>query len=742
VTIALAAPELISLPSPWVPLLPLANDLGIDPTTLRRWIWNGEVDGRERTRGRGYEVNVLSLPSKHKSAFLARHPELISGAATTESASTTGSSARYNSTRRASVRERADDRAEAVLSFRTARASRLPGETLAQVEQAWLAEYRRTHPQLRVSIRSVKDWDAKFSRDGIDGLVDRNDGSKQKGSRIPEEAKRLFRDLFLRAHEPNLFLAYREVVDEAAARGWGAMPCYRSFYRYAESVPKMARMLAREKSDHPRSVLPYVRRDPTSVPVYHTIQGDHRVVDVGVSCGSGTCGSCYLGHHRRVPGHHPVWTVWVDTHSRYIVAHELSIDPPNTARTLRGIGRMIVSHGVMARLYVDNGTDFVSALGDHLPAARNNRVRREKGLAPLEKLPPRLAPLGTEVVYARPGNPEGKGIVESVLKTFRRQFDERFDSMRRDGRTAFHRDALPNVSEIAYLLQLAVERYNTTPHGGFGMNGRTPADVFNDPALRLPRRDADPTTFALIFFEPLAGGRFVGRLGVRVDGRIYRLALLEKQFEYFGQRVDVRVNADDPRVVILLDRKTGAYICEAHLDELRATYDTRDEITRFLIARTFRDVYALRRMAARAVGGDVRTRLAEHAAVMLAYYERLLAGEVTRDSSAVESLTFLARLRRIDEDTEASLTALSAEENLSADERFMLRESNRLAHAGYLDAEPKVFATSDDELADEVGLRTEAVRIDARLCEHCDSPVGLSRVYCISHEVELGWRVS
>lgn len=710
----------------WIPLPALSSELAIDPVVLRQWIWTKDVEAREVSAGE-YEINVFSLPEEHRCRFLAIHPELKPlESITTETAS------RYTGARLASVRDRADDRAEAVLSYRAARAARLPHETLAAVEAAWLEHFKLTHSGMKVSLRSVKNWEADFTKFGIDGLVDGNDGSKQLGSSIPEQVRERVRDLYLQQQVPKLRPIYKRLCDEAAVSGWGPMPSYKAFQRYAESIPKMARLLAREHADTPRNLLPYVRRDPTSVPVYHTIQGDHRWLDIPVSCDNKKCRKCYHGKGWRVIGHKPIWTVWIDTHSRYIVGHELSLDAPETRRTSRGIGRIVLEHGVIPRFYVDNGADFVVALGDHLPAAKSAYQKRK-----LVKLAPRLAALGSEVTYALPGNPQGKGIIESTLRIFRCSFDEQFSTMHRTGGTGYDRDALPKVSEIAYLLQLAVDRYHHTPHGGLGMNGRTPHDVFNDPTLRTPRREADPTTFALLFFEPLAGGRIVGRLGVQCDGRIYRLAALEKQFEYFGERVDVRVWPDDPRRVILLDRKTGGLICDALLDEMLATYDTRDQITKWLIARTFRDVYALRRMAARAIGGDVQQRLTEHARVMLAYYESLTdPAAKSAPESATETLSFLSRLADFARDQDG------ASRNLSDDEWRLFSQSDYLARSHHLDADPNRLAPSPEDTAEDTEMRTGIVRLDRGLCDLCSEPVGRSRVLCTIHEVETGFNIT
>lgn len=162
---------------------------------------------------------------------------------------------------------------------------------------------------------------------------------------------------------------------------------------------------------------------------------------------------------------------------------------------------------------------------------------------------------------------------------------------------------------------------------------RTPDEVFYDPAIRMPIRVPD-ASFGYLFFDVIKGGRVVGNNGVRHDGRIYRLESLHKHLEYWGERVDVRINPDDVREAIIYDFRTGAYVCYARLlDE--ATYDTRDDITRELIARVFRDGRDLLRMAKEHVEG-AKERLAEYRQAKLEYLiRRATEVQTERDRKAV-----------------------------------------------------------------------------------------------------------
>ncbi len=601
----------------FLPLLEVAATIGVEPTTVRRWIWKGEASARPRSDGRGYEVDVRTVPPKYQAALLAKLPALNAALR----AVVAGEKADRYGAARETVRERAELRLEAILTFRKARTERVAGETFQEVERRWLRNFRRTHEGFKVSVRSVKDWDAAYREaGGIDGLVDGNDGVKQRGARIPAPAKQMLKDEYLRSHRPNLRLIYRNVCKVADEKGWGAMPSYHTFRRYAKSLPKLVRKLLRDCADQPRSVLPYVVRDPNSIPVYHTIQSDHREIDVPVRCDKG----CEVCTGKKPKGHFPIWTAFIDIRSRRILGSEISIETPTSDLILSVFRRITDENGLTVRVYLDNGADYRKAYGKRL----RKQGKAEWDGPSEEQIQARFAPLGLEVIYALPYNAQAK-LIESMFRTFRRRFDEDFAAYRGSlgqtsevARDLYYRPSeLPTISELAYLLQLAIAEYNgLIPHTGRGMNGRTPDQVFSDQSLRIPRREPDKA-WAFLFFEAVKGGRVVGQNGVQHEHRVYRLASLEKHLEYFGERVDFRVNPDDQRVGIIFDRRTGAYVCEAIVDPEDATYSTRDEVTRQLIARVFRDGKELQKMAAAHVEG-AKERLVEYRRARIAYLRR------------------------------------------------------------------------------------------------------------------------
>jgi hypothetical protein len=609
-----------SASGPFLPLVEVASQIGTDATTLRRMVTRGEVFARPRVGGRGSEIDISTLPAKYRAKFATTAAVPVQLAANIHIPPVPS----ICPTARERNRVRAELRYEAVISHEKARAERRAGETLAVAERRWLHNFRRAHPEMSVSIRSVRSWRAKLieAQGNIDALIDGNDGVKQSGSRIPQRAAQMFADQILRAHRPNLKLIYDNVIAVATVKGWGAMPSYHSFYRYAHRIPKLVRKLLRESADRPRSVLPYVVRDPSSLPAYDTIQADHRQIDVPVRCDKGceVCSTTRRRKGKKPRGHFPLWTVYYDIRSRRVLGSELSIDTPTSRTVLAVFFRIVDEHGLPCRLYLDNGADFRKAFGKRL---RRKGMQQWDGPSE-EALRAQFVQLGVEVTYAIPYNAQAKPI-ERMLRTFRHQFDEDFEAYRgQHGEKSelarellFRPSELPSISEMRYLLELQIEKYNATSHTGTGMDERSPDEVFFNPEMRLPRRIPN-AAFAYLAYEPLKDGRVVGRNGVREQGRLYRLSSLRQHLNYYGEKVSVRINPNDQRMAMLFDWNTGQVICEAVASTEDATYDTRDAITRRIIERVYGDGKELMRMAREYVAGS-RERLAEYRVAKLEY---------------------------------------------------------------------------------------------------------------------------
>jgi putative transposase len=105
-----------------------------------------------------------------------------------------------------------------------------------------------------------------------------------------------------------------------------------------------------------------------------------------------------VAHGPKVAGRKALLFAFMDDHSRLIVGHRWGRHE-DVLRLEAALRRGIASRGVPARIYVDNGSPFVS-----------HQLQRI------------CAVLGIRLVHSRPGRPQGRGKIERFFATVRSQF--------------------------------------------------------------------------------------------------------------------------------------------------------------------------------------------------------------------------------------------------------------------------------------------------------------------------------
>jgi putative transposase len=105
-----------------------------------------------------------------------------------------------------------------------------------------------------------------------------------------------------------------------------------------------------------------------------------------------------VAHGPRVGGRKALLFAFVDDHSRLIVGHRWGRHE-DVLRLEAALRRGLASRGVPKRIYVDNGSPFVS-----------HQLQRI------------CAVLGIRLVHSRPGRPQGRGKIERFFATVRTQF--------------------------------------------------------------------------------------------------------------------------------------------------------------------------------------------------------------------------------------------------------------------------------------------------------------------------------
>jgi hypothetical protein len=579
-------------------LLPeqVAPLMGVSPRHVRRLAKNGKLVSRREPRGRNanaVSISETSLPPAARAKLLGGQASELAPVVQLEA----DQAGRSYSDAPASVRQRAELRLEAVHGLAQAIPSR--GEQrISDVERAFVATFHREHPAMKISVKSLRRWSEAFRAGGIDALVDGNDGSARRGHfNIPPDAQRHFFTTYLDATR-NLTVkaAILETRAEGLKRGWKLPRRDDPFYRYARSIDSLAKALRKTSVDSPETVLDSVLRGQEQP--YRTLQSDHHIVDVFVSCEGAVC-----GEGRCQAGHRPWWTPMMDVGSRKIISYQISLDVPNSTRILDAFRLAVEREGLPERFYVDNGKDFRKATG-----------KAKYKLSPDEQtfLDNRFRALGVSVTWAKPYNAQAKAI-ERLFKTFVDQHWRSFESyVGALGERSEHADhlyrhpeLLPTFAQFCAELALRVELYNSTPHRGVGMSGRTPAEAFAQ--QRIARRDPDPAAFALVFWQ--CETRVLDRHGLRVAGRLYRLEDPDGSVasRYYKQQVRILIDPQDlsRAIVCSIDER---FLCPAVEREL-ATHDFGDAVTQREHERVQRHNKTLRRRAN--AGDDVARRQLE-----------------------------------------------------------------------------------------------------------------------------------
>jgi hypothetical protein len=559
----------------WLTVAEVARLLPGEPTprhvrSLAARAERGEIPWtvRRKLKGRNSRAIEIALDESLSPEARAQHYSLV----TASQPALDGTTAKPAPARRSfaqateNQRERATWRLAVVVAFERWLESWGKRKGLTLATRRWVSAYCAQHKELgTVSVTSLKRWLQEWKAAGrsIDALVDGNDGSAVRGrTSIPQQIVQEFEALYLRATKPKISTCYKQLKKVAKARGW-KLPSYDSFRRHVENniLPSVAAYY-REPEKRRENIRPFLQRDfdDPDFRAMQIIQSDHHQIDVAVACGDPFCSV----------GHYPWITVWIDVRSRKVLAVEVYVEYPNSRRILGLLHRVIVENGVPEFVYVDNGMDFVKAVG-HWSLKHFDVGRRQAKIVDVAGWTPDLVeriagPFGMEAIFSNEGNPQSK-LIERWFNTLKDWLYTLYDSYRgalgeRSDRAEYlrqHPDELPKLTEFAVAARRAIDEYNVSPHRGEGMNGSSPAEVF-EATRPQPRREADPAALSLAFWTEKVGAK-VQQQGIKFRHTWYALPP-EQQVEYFGRKVNFRHDASAPQMIAVYDA-AGRYLCVA-----------------------------------------------------------------------------------------------------------------------------------------------------------------------------------
>jgi transposase InsO family protein len=341
--------------------------------------------------------------------------------------------------------------------------------------------------QHHVSPRTLWNWYAQYRKLGYAGLVDRVRSDKGKSRFLKAHpAVRAFLENKYLGERLSIRLVYQALLRDLRnlEPGCTRPPSYSAVRSYLQQLPKPLLILSREgKREFQERCEPYLLTDFESLVPNQIWVSDHGQHDVWVrnDLFSGISTNAAL---------RPWLTAMIDMRSRKIVGTAWSATP--SSHTISSALRVgIESFGIPQIVYVDNGKDY-EKVGriDFSPECSGVLVR-----------------LGIQPQYCLPRHPQSK-LIESWFGTVRKRFDCLWPSYCGAGpkdrpeqciaalkeHQAFLKgkrkhSPLPLASEFVATARQWIEEYNSQhPHGGRGMRGRTPDEVFNELLLPGQRR--------------------------------------------------------------------------------------------------------------------------------------------------------------------------------------------------------------------------------------------------------------
>lgn len=710
----------------WISSAEAAELLGVSTRHIPRLMERGIIVGRRTLRGanaKAIDVLVSSLPLPARNRFLEN-------AAPAPIAHPSSAGVSRFATAKESERRRVLLREQAVLAYRTANAE--AGSSFAECAEA----FRVFHSDFHISERSLRRWVSAYREQGRDGLVDGNDGHARRGKfSVPAEAL----DFFLQAYlDPTVALtisaAIRRTRDAASEFGWKLPRRDDAFYRFARTIPAFDRQLFKESFDTPGQVRDFVRRGMDQP--YRSLQSDHHLVDVFVSCEATICGDAPC------KGHRPWWTPMFDVGSRKIISYRISLDQPNSRVILEAFRAAVELEGLPDIFYVDNGKDFKKATG--------------KGIAEAHRgtLDDRFNTLGVTVRWALPYNARAKSI-ERMFRTFIDRVWRTYETYTGPlGKRSEHAEKLRTTSQLPTFgdfcehLDYEVQTYNATAHRGEGMNGRTPNEAFRQD--RIARRDVDPAALALVFYRPEK--RVLQRDGFTVDGVRYRVESPEVQRQYQGREIRALINPDDVQSAVVCSPE-GAFLCNANVREL-ADHTASSAVTQQAFEAVRRQEKAVTKLAKEGNGRAQlqlqhikrnRLAIARKLSARHQSQERELSAAVGQNTVTTAVLPSFSRIARDSasygaSDPGVSLSPEQLKKAASApDHTEQYLEAWERSHLRGLPSEPQ--ANEDD--ADAVDYESERQRVAAVIerkrkiaageCLDCSAPAYDDYLYCSSH---------
>ena len=411
------------------------------------------------------------------------------------------------------------------------------------------------------SVVTIKRWLLGHAKQGLPALLDERAGR----ACLPQDWHHQAVLMYNRGSKPS----YAAVAKELQAMGYDSAVEHK-VARYLKALPTRLGKNGPARIGpalHKLTLQKYQRRTLDNLRPGDAYVGDGHTIDV------------YLAHPNTGKLWRPELSFFLDLKSRLPVGWWLG-NSENTIDTLRALGHAIATHDhVPPMLYLDHG-----------PGYRSKMMSGEAiGFA---------AQMGIDLMAARPGNPHGKGWVESFFRTVRDEHDKFFAAgefycggdmapeinRRLSVEVATGKRKLPTLWDYQASLAAFFGRLAARPMEA--LDGATRLAVWQQGFVRIPA--VYPVAELIRPMLPATVRRQTVTLHKRTH---YHAALIDWQ----GQRVRVRYDLHDDQHVWVYDEK-NRLICQAVLASKVAAIpssrieEARDTATRKSVERMERHI--------------------------------------------------------------------------------------------------------------------------------------------------------
>ncbi len=421
---------------------------------------------------------------------------------------------------------------------------------------------------LHLSRRTLyRKWNS-YIMEGEASLADGRGKHGNHNYKMTKEIFDVFEYYYLNENKPSIKQCMRET--ELYFEGQEIeLPCYSTFKRSVEKIPKAIKMYFREREKvFIDKCAPYIKRMYEDLESNDIWVADNHTFDIMVEK-EGKPARVYL-------------TAFMDVRSRKMMGWCVT-DAPSSDATIYALKKGCEKFGVPRSIYTDNGREFLfHDLG-------GNGFRKKKKNGEELKLPSILDDLGIEFRTALPRNARGKGI-ERAFYTVKEHFSKLFESY--TGGTILERPdrlkemvktmkGLPSIEEFIQYVDIYIEGwYNKQPHEGTGMKGKCPDEVFAENMITkrvLPKEKSD--LMFMRYAKSNTGMLKVGKNGITLTFYGKQLQYWNEELwkEHFGQNVYVRYNPEDLNNVRIYDEQKR-FLCIAALKEELSYTASKQEV--------------------------------------------------------------------------------------------------------------------------------------------------------------------